>query len=526
MSFVELRSRTNASFLQGASQAEEMVDTAQALGYDALAITDINELGGSVRAHDRARKIGQPILIGTELTPDSSVSVDQVPVVLIARNRQGYGRMCRLLTDAKRKRPRGEPGITAAEVCAEPDGLIALLTAPCAEDVAHQYRRAFGDNAGVLVTCNLLPAEAQLNRARRSLAEATHLPLVATGDSRYHDALRKPLYDVLTAVHHGAPLAECGYRLPANAEQHLRPPRALADRFVAAGMGAAVDQGHRLLARCDFSMNELRFIYPEKHLAAGETPISFFRQAVMNGARERYGPTLPPGAMSQLGHELDMIERMKVEGFFLTMYDIVRFARSRAILCQGRGSAANSAVCYALGITSVDPVGAGLLFERFLSEERGEPPDIDVDFEHERREEVIQWVYSHYGREHSGLVCNNICYRPRSAVRDVGKALGLTLDQVDRLAKGLGRSREALLDDGRLLEAGIAPSSEVARQLRDLIPQVLGFPRHRGTHVGGMVVTNEPLIETAPLEDAAMEGRTILPWDKDDCDALGMCKFD
>jgi error-prone DNA polymerase len=274
-------------------------------------------------------------------------------------------------------------------------------------------------------------------------------------------------------------------------------------------------------------MDELRFVYPEKHLPSGETPITYFRQIVAQGVTERYGANPSAQIKQQLAHELELIETLNVEGFFLTMYDIIRFARSQGILCQGRGSAANSAICYALGITSVEPVSAGLLFERFLSLERGEPPDIDVDFEHERREEVIQWVYDFYGRDHAGLVCTNICYRPRSAVRDVGKAVGLTLDQTDRLAKGLSQwTKDAPLDTGLLLDSGIDPDSNIAAQLREFIPQILGFPRHRGTHVGGMVVTAEPLIDIVPLENAAMENRAIIPWDKDDADILGMCKFD
>ena len=526
--YAELRAHTSGSFLHGASTPEEMVATAHALGYTALAVTDIDEVGSAVRAHVAAREHGLQLLIGTEFTP---LHPPEPPVVLIARNRAGYGQLCRLLTHAKRSRPRGEPGIAAERIlqgCAQtPEGLIAILTRPCSPDLARRYKRVFGDDVALGVARNYTPDEDATLRRTCALASAVDLPLVAMGGARYHDALRKPLADVLTAIQHNLPLSRCGYRLQANGEQHLRTPSELADRFRDARLGAAFDNTARLAERCTFSMDELRFVYPEKHLPSGETPISYFVGATMQGARERYGEPIPDRAMSQLQHELDLIQRLRVEGFFLTMYDIVRFARSRNILCQGRGSAANSAVCYALGITSVDPVGAGLLFERFLSEERGEPPDIDVDFEHERREEVIQWVYDHYGRENAGLVCENICYRPRSAVRDVGKALGLGPDQLDRLAKGMShRSLGQALDAARLREAGVDPDAPVAEQLRELVPQVLGLPRHRGTHVGGMVVTHEPLVETAPIEDAAMNNRTILPWDKDDCDALGMCKFD
>ena len=497
---------------------------AASLGYGALAIADVNEVGGVVRAHVAAKKHGLSLLVGVELT----ILDDGVPpIVLLARDRAGYGQLCRMLTEAKITRPRGEAGLAIDRLLTSPASLIAVLTGPCPIEIASRLVSSFGDDAALGVSRNYLPGEAQLLSQSRALSNATGLPLVALGDARYHHPLRKHVADTLTAIRVNRPIADCGYELQANGERHLRSSSELATRFHDAGLGPAFDHAARLAERCRFSMDELRFVYPEKHLPVGETPISFFVGTVMQGARERYGDPIPDRAMAQLSHELDLIARLQVEGFFLTMYDIVQFARSQQILCQGRGSAANSAVCYALGITSVDPVGAGLLFERFLSEERGEPPDIDVDFEHERREEVIQWVYSRYGREHAGLVCTNICYRPKSAVRDVGKALGLGPDQVDRLAKGISYHEvDAGLSNERLIDAGVDPNARVSMQLRDILPQLLRFPRHRGTHVGGMVVTQEPLVETAPLENAAMEGRTILPWDKDDCDALGMCKFD
>lgn len=523
--FAELRARTNGSFLLGASTPEDMVEMARAMDYAALAVADINEVGATVRAHVAAKKAGLPLLIGAEFTPVDSGAPS---LVLIAKNRAGYGRLCRLLTHAKRSRPRDAPGISLdAIIATRPEGLLAILTQPCELGMASRLSTAFGDDLSLAVECNYTPGEAERLSRARAFADSSGISLVASAEPRYHDALRKPLADVLTAIRHNVSLRECGYRLQANGERALMAPGVLIERFQSRGLGGAVDRSLELASRCNFSMDELRFIYPEKHLPPGETPLSFFVGSVMQGARERYGDSIPDAAMRQITHELDLITRLRVEGFFLTMYDIVRFARSQGILCQGRGSAANSAVCYALGITSVDPVGAGLLFERFLSEERGEPPDIDVDFEHERREEVIQWVYRHYGREHAGLVCTNICYRPKSAVRDIGKVLGLSPDQLDRLAKGLHMySIAASLEDSRLLEAGISPRSDAAAQLRELVPQLLGFPRHRGTHVGGMVVTHEPLIDTAPIEDAAMDDRTILPWDKDDVDALGMCKFD
>ena len=524
MSFSELQSRTHASFLAAASSPEEMVETAAALEYSALAITDLNEVGGIVRAHEAAKRANIKLCIGAEVT----VLERHTPnVLLLAKNKLGYSRLTRLLTHARRSRPRGEPALSLGDLTANPEGLLCLLTAPTTPETVRRLQSAYGDDLSLTITQSYTPNAAQRLRDTQHLSELTGIALCASGAPRYHTPLRKPLMDVLTAVAHNTDLASCGYLLQANGEQHLQAPHVIHERFAHVGLSHAVDRANLLAERCQFSLDELRFVYPEKHLPPGETPITYFRQLVAQGASERYGAHPSPQVKQQLEHELELIESLRVEGFFLTMFDIIRFARSQGILCQGRGSAANSAVCYALGITSVEPVRAGLLFERFLSLERGEPPDIDVDFEHERREEVIQWVYDFYGRDHAGLVCTNICYRPRSAVRDVGKALGLTLDQTDRLAKRLSQwTMDAPLEPGMLLEAGVDPESNIAYQLRELVPQILGFPRHRGTHVGGMIVTAEPLIDVAPLENAAMENRAIIPWDKDDVDALGMCKFD
>ena len=544
--FAELWCRTHASFLGGASSPEDMVEAAASQGYSALAIADTDDVGGVVRAHG-ARRDALRLIYGAELALR-----DAPPVVVLAKTRAGWSQLCRLLTRSKTQpltagkanRPVEErrPGLGLSDVCAVPAGeLLVLLTASPTPEQARAVRQSHGDDAGLLVACGYAPGEPTRLAHGRALEARLGLGLVATGEPRYAHPGRKPVMDLITAIRLNTPLSRCGYALEANAERYVQAPAERVARFHAAGLGHAVDRGLALAERCTFQLDALRFVYPEKHLPAGQTPIEHFLDVVWAGARLRYGDPLPDGALRQLHHELGVVERMRVEGFFLTMADIVSFARRRGILCQGRGSAANSAICYALGITSVDPVSSGLLFERFISEERGEPPDIDVDFEHERREEVIQFVYDFYGREHAGLVCENICYRTRSAVRDVGKALGLSLDQVDRLAKSVSfwapeRGEElvsdddtdgdGMIDDARLQDAGIAPRSRVATLLRALVPELKGAPRHRGTHVGGMVVTQEPLIDTAPLEDAAMPNRRILPWDKDDCDGIGMCKFD
>lgn len=522
--YAELCSWSNASFLRGASHPEEMVQAAHALGYSALAITDKHEIGGVVRAHIAAKQCGMKLLIGAEI---DTVEAELPSVVLIARNRLGYARLCRLLTECKRSRPRGEPGVPFQRIVDNAKDCVGILLGSCPEAQARAFLQAFHEYGALAMSRLFHPGEEGRNRSLEALSEATHLPLIATGRARCHEPERTMLLDVLTAIREGRTVADCGYRLEPNEESALQLPQRIADRFQRMGRSDALERTLHLADACSFSLDELRFVYPRRHLPPGESPASYFRGLVMAEATQRYGAALKDEVRHQLNHELALILRLGVEGFFLTMYDIIRFARGRGILCQGRGSAANSALCYALGITAVEPVSSGLLFERFLSEERNEPPDIDVDFEHERREEVIQFVYERYGRDHAGLVCENIRYRPRSAIRDVGKALGLRGDAIDRLAKRVDRREwNETIEADSLRECGVDLDSTLAQQLQLLVPQLLDFPRHRGTHVGGMIVTDSPLIDTIPLEDAAMEGRSILPWDKNDCKALGICKFD
>jgi error-prone DNA polymerase len=516
--FAELCARTNYSFLEGASHPEEMVERASELGLAALAIADRDDVGGVVRAQVAARRAGLRLGVGATLTLH-----DAPPLTLLCRDARGWARLCRLLTRAK-ARDRLAPSLPFDEAIAEPEGLCAIAPPEIDETRARALRDRFGKDAALAIPRLFAPGEGEREARAQAIARRTGLPLLATAAPLMHDAARQPLHDVLAAIRHGTPLSEMGYRLGPNAERRLRSPAEMVARY--ADLPAALETGLRLASRCDFSLAELRFVYPREHLPPGETPASYLRHLSCHGARRRWGDPLPAAVVGQLEHELALIGALSVEGFFLTMYEIVRFARERGILCQGRGSAANSVVCYALDITAVDPIRYGLLFERFLSVERGEPPDIDVDFEHERREEVIQHVYTKYGRDHAGMVCETISYRPRSAIRDVGKALSLSLAEVDRLAKGSLWFDGETLPEGRMREAGLAPDDRRARLLGRLVAEIQGFPRHRSIHVGGMVITDRPLCDVAPFEPAAMPGRTIIPWNKDDCDALQIFKFD
>ncbi len=387
-----------------------------------------------------------------------------------------------------------------------------------------QFRQVFGDRCYALAELHLGPNDRWLLRQFAVAADRANVPLVAANDVLYHIPQRQALQDVLTAVRLGCTVAELGNRRPPNAERYLKPPAEMWQLF--AERPDVVERTVEVAERCRFSLDELRYNYPQEMCPPGKSPIQFLKELTWQGARQRYPQGVPEKVKKLIEHELKLIEELHYESYFLTVWDLVRFARSRGILCQGRGSAANSAVCYCLGITSVDPDRIDVLFERFVSRERNEAPDIDVDFEHERREEVIQYIYAKYGRERAGMTAEVITYRPRSAVRDVGKALGLSLDCVDTLAKNLENFDNAEGLSQRFAEAGLAPHSPLGRQLLTLVQELIGFPRHLSQHVGGMVMTQDQLCELVPIENAAMPGRTVVQWDKDDLDALGILKVD
>ncbi len=519
--YAELHCKTNFSFLAGASHADELVQRAAELGYAALAVTDANSLAGVVRAHGAAKQLGLKLVIGAEITPH-----DAPPVVLWATDRPSYGRLSRLITLGRRRAEKGECILSLDDLAAGCEGLLAgvLLSEHSQGDSLRRYREVFGDRCYALAELHLGPHDEALLARWIALSHETGMPLVAAGDVHYHDRWRIALADVLTAIRLGATVDQIGPERFPNAERHLKPVAEIAARFAAAP--DAIARTLEVAARSTFNLDELRYEYPEELAPAGETPREYLTRMTWKGAGQRYLQGIPPKVRELIEHELALIGELHYEAYFLTVFDLVRFARRRGILCQGRGSAANSAVCYCLGVTSVDPAQMDVLFERFISRERKEAPDIDVDFEHERREEVLQYVYEKYGRERTGMTAEVITYRPRSAVRDVGKALGLSLDRVDRLAKSLeGYHHEALLPE-RCRDAGIDPDSPLGKRLLHLVGELLGFPRHLGQHVGGMVMTHGPLCELVPIENAAMEGRTVIQWDKDDLDELGILKVD
>ena len=520
--YVELHCKTNFSFLEGASHPNELVAQAASLGYAGMAVTDRNSLAGVVRAHVAAREIGLKLLIGAEIT-----LVDAQPVLLWAMNRTGYGRLCRLLTRGRRQAPKGECRLAFADVAEHANGLLvgALLplSGPDSSEL-FKWRDVFPDRIYAVAELHRGPFDQRRLRLWQRAAHAAGVPLVAAGDVHYHDARRRYLQDVLTAIRLKKTVDELGLNRFPNSERRLRP----LDEIVAihAGCESAVCRTAEVADRCSFSLDELRYEYPEELCPTGETPDSYLARLARAGAQERYPSGVPAKVGQLIERELALIEELNYAAYFLTVWDLVRFARDRGILCQGRGSAANSAVCYCLGVTAVDPDRIDVLFERFISKERAEAPDIDIDFEHQRREEVLQYIYDKYGRERSGMTAELITYRPRSAVRDVGKALGLSLDRVDSLASVIGNAEDGDGLFAELAEAGLDPHCRLGRQLIYLVREILGFPRHLSQHVGGMILTRLPLCEIVPIENASMPGRTVVQWDKNDLDALGILKVD
>jgi len=539
MDYAELHCRTNFSFLQAASRPEELVQRAHELGYLALAITDKNSVAGLVRAHTAAKEHGLGIIVGAEITP-----ADAPPVVLWAMDRSGYGKLCRLITVGRRRAPKGECHLTFDDVAEHAEGLIAgVLHQPAAQarevgrvpslarratvttlPFLHRYGEVFGDRCHLLVELHRGTDDGRRLNQLRQWSRQSGLRLVAAGGVLFHVPARKVLQDVLTAVRHQTTVDAAGDLLLPNAQRHLKSLEEL--RTIFSEIPEALHRTVEIARQCTFSLDELRYQYPEELAPHGLTPMEHLRQLTWEGARVRYPQGIPEKVQTTIEHELDLIAELEYEAYFLTVWDLVRFARSRGILCQGRGSAANSAVCFCLGITAVDPERTDVLFERFISRERNEAPDIDVDFEHERREEALQYLYDKYGRERTGLAAVTITYRSRSAIRDVGKALGLSLDLVDRLAKNTDGYHDTPELPARCREMGLDPGSETGRRFVYLVDQLVGFPRHLSQHVGGMVITGGPLHELVPIENAAMQGRTVVQWNKDDLDDLGILKVD
>jgi error-prone DNA polymerase len=501
------------------------VETCATLGLDALALTDRDGVYGIVEAHVKAKETGTQLILGSEVTLD-----DDSTLVLLATDREGYANLCRLITLGRRRCEKGESRVGWNEVCAHAPGLLALwggersLLVSEADPVfvAPDLRDAFGDRLYALAARHRRPEETAQEARLRARARRFELPVVAGMEVLYHKPARRDLQDVLTCIRHGVRLTEAGRLTKPNAEHALKSPVAFEALFP--DHPVEVARSREIAERCTFGLDALRYRYPSEKLPDGATSSEWLRTLTLRGARERYGDDVPADVRRQLQKELDLIDELDYCGYFLTMWEIVRFCREQAILCQGRGSAANSAVCYCLGITAVDPVRLGLLFERFLSRERAEPPDIDLDIEHERREEVIQHVYQKYGRSHAAMVANFIRYRGKSALREVGKVLGVAETALDRLSKLM--SHYGGLTAEALQQAGLDPEQPMHGHLLRLAAEVQDFPRHLSIHPGGFLLGHEPVHDLVPIENASMEDRTVIQWDKDCLEELGLFKVD
>jgi error-prone DNA polymerase len=604
MHYVELHCKSNFSFLEGASHADELFQRAQELGYSGLAITDRNTLAGLVRAHTAAKDSNVRLIVGCELHP-----VDGPPLVVWPSDRTAYGRLCRLLSRGRLRREKGSCELRWQDIADLNKGLIAgmLLRQPVVDELppadmqffadeqsfpweskddiisastiqpqtelqptgnlqaaakAHPlrpfdpdhfhgpssrqfqfpatdfdarddhawlawlaiFRELFGDRAYLMAELHRgVDDRAKIERFDK-LSQRAHVPMVASGDVFYHVSERALLHDCLLATRFNSTIEQVRTERLSNAQQHLRSLASIAKMY--RQFPEAIDRTNEIAVRCQFGLDQLRYEYPVELAPDGQTPIDFLKRITWEGAKKRYASGVPARIIGMLRHELNLIAELKYEAYFLTVWDLVRFARQRGILCQGRGSAANSVVCYCLGVTSVDPNRLDLLFERFISRERNEAPDIDVDFEHQRREEVLQYIYEKYGRHRAGMTATVITYRTKSAIRDCGRALGISLDRIDGLSKLVdSRLTEGTLSD-RSRESGIDPDSEIGKRFLYLVHNLIGFPRHLSQHVGGMVMTQGWLCELCPLENASMDGRTVIQWDKDDLDELGILKVD
>ena len=521
--YAELVCRSNYSFCEGASFPEELIERARELGLSGLALTDRDGVYGNVRFHKEAK--GFPILHGSLLTLRSGHErvLDGGPAwsaVALVQDLTGWASLCRLLTTARGEATKGRAELPLERLLEQNEGLILLARGDWPEDALIRLRESAGDRLYRAVSRRLAPGE----EARIDALVGGSIPCVATNDVLLHSSERARLQDVLACIRMRTTLPEAGRRLQPNAERVLKDPERMARLFRA--WPELIDRTTEIMGRCRFSLSELKYHYPKEVVPEGYSAMAWLREITIRGTRERYGPTPAVSVVRQIEYELAIIERLSFAAYFLTVHDLVRFARERGILCQGRGSAANSAVCYVLGVTAVDPAHTDLLFERFISEERGEPPDIDIDFEHERREEVLQYVYEKYGRERAAMVNEVISWRGRMAVRDVGKAVGLGLDQVDRLAKAMDSWGGKPPSEERFREAGLDPSDPALALTQELVGEIQGFPRHTSIHVGGFVISDGPLIDRAPIEPATMEGRTVIQWDKNDVDDLGFVKVD
>jgi len=522
--YAELEVTTNFSFLHSASHAEEIARTAAALGLSAIAVTDRNTLAGVVRAHRAAKDAGIRLLVGARLDLQDAPSLLCFPT-----DRTAYARLSQLITLGRRRASKGECEIYLEDVFAHSGGQLFISLPPDAsgDDYATHLRHLrdiFARDIWLAARCRYNGNDAARLWELAQLSVETNVPLVATNDVRMHIPDRKPLMDAITCIREHCTIDQAGFRLAANAERHIKPPEEMARLF--RRHPEAVMRTMEIADRCRFSLDELRYEYPDDEAPHGKTPQEELTRLAWEGAEGRYPDGLPDKVRKQIAYELKLIGELNYAPYFLTVHDVVRYARSQGILCQGRGSAANSAVCYCLGITAIDPARIDLLFERFVSAERNEPPDIDVDFEHERREEVIQYIYEKYGRDRAGLAATVIHYRTRMAVREIGKVMGLSEDTIATLVATVWGWRTEGVESKHIREAGLDPDDKRLSLTMRLACELTGFPRHLSQHVGGFVITRGPLSDLVPIANAAMEDRTTIEWDKDDLDTLGILKID
>jgi len=518
--YAELHCLSNFSFQRGASSAQELFQRAKQQGYQALAITDECTLAGIVRAWQAAKAAALPLIVGSE------IRLHEGPrLVLLAENLRGYQNLCRLITQGRRRAPKGAYQVVREDFDASTQGLLALWIPDESEQdlsVGNWLRERFAERLWLAVQLHRGADDGQRLQQLLALAATLQLPAVATGDVHMHARGRRALQDSMTAIRHHCTVAEAGQRLFANGERHLRPMAQLTELYPS----ALLEETLRIAARCSFDLSQLRYQYPRELVPEGQTASAWLRHLCEQGQRWRWPGGIEEKARQALESELELIAELNYESYFLTVHDIVNFARGQGILCQGRGSAANSVVCFVLGITELDPMHSHLLFERFLSRERDEPPDIDVDFEHERREEVLQYVFSRYGRHRAALTAVASTYHAAGAVRDIARVLGLPVAQINSLADCCGRWSDRLPPAEQLREAGFDPDSPLLRRVLALTAELIGFPRHLSQHPGGFVISEQPLDSLVPVENAAMEGRTVIQWDKDDLDLVGLLKVD
>jgi error-prone DNA polymerase len=517
--YAELHCLSNFSFQRGASSALELFQRAKKQGYQALAITDECTLAGIVRAWQAAKSVELPLIIGSEIRIENGPKL-----VLLAENLEGYQALCRLITRARRRTQKGQYRLLREDFNEPLPGLLALWVPDAVNDLeqGRWLQQVFAERLWLAVQLHRCQDDTRRLNDLLALARELRIPAVASGDVHMHARGRRALQDTMTAIRHHLPVADAGLRLHPNGERHLRSLDVLSSLYPP----ALLDETLAIARRCTFDLGQLRYQYPRELVPDGHSAASWLRDLTEQGIAWRW-PTGPKiEVLKQIDKELELIAELGYESYFLTVHDIVRFARDQQILCQGRGSAANSAVCFALGITEIDPDRTTLLFERFLSKERNEPPDIDVDFEHERREEVLQYVFLRYGRARAALTAVVSTYHAAGAVRDVAKALGLPADQINALADCCGHWSDETPPVERLLEGGFDPESPVLRRVLSLTGQLIGFPRHLSQHPGGFVISEQPLDSLVPVENAAMAERTIIQWDKDDLDAVGLLKVD